>query len=158
MRRASLLVIFSFLPIVGLEAEQAALPTYIQGAARTTIANWLAENPNLRLALDEDCGCEKTIQTIRAGTDGWGKPIPAYHPYYTSGDFNNDKSPDIAVVMLETKNSANSTFVIFNGPLEKIENAGPAFMSTKLHGALFFGAPRPEPFRFAEPWRFVRSR
>ena len=147
MRRAYSHFIIGLFSTAALAADDANVPTYIHGEARTVISNWLAKNPNLRIAVDEDCSCQERIQAIRTGTYGAGKPIPNYHPYYMAGDFNNDESPDIAVIALEEANPANSTFVIFNGPFNDLTSASPAFMSRKLSGALFYGPPRPEPFR-----------
>ena len=142
----SLIAIFLF-ATAAPAAEQASVPDYIGGEQRIVILKWLTKHPNFRLALDEDCRCQESIKAIRSETHEAWEPIPDYHPYYMPGDFNNDESQDVAIVVVEKANRANSMLVVFNGPLGQSQATTPAFASSKLSGALFYGAPRPEPFR-----------
>ena len=128
-------------------AERAGVPDYIGGEQKIVILNWLSKNSNLRLALDEDCRCQESLKAIRSETHESWKKNPNYHPYYIPGDFNNDQSEDVAIVAVEKTNPAKSMLIIFNGPLGQPQSATPAFTSNKLSGALFYGAPRPKPFR-----------
>jgi len=114
------------------------------------LESWLARHREFRLATDEDCDCADDIKQIKAGSGGAWEPVPDYHPYVATGDFNSDGVEDFAVVVLErSKEENNFALVVFNGPF-KSETASPAFMKSgldlKYHG-LFYGPPRPKPYR-----------
>ena len=114
------------------------------------LESWLARHQEFRLASDEDCSCADDIKQMKAGSGGAWKPLPDYHPYVATGDFDGDGVEDFAVVVVElSKQENNFALVVFNGPF-KSKTASPAFMKSGLdlqyHG-LFYGPPRPRPYR-----------
>lgn len=114
------------------------------------LKTWLAQHSEFRVATDADCECDEDIQNMRSGYGGQEKPIPDYHPFIATGDFNNDGKEDFAVVVIDrNKTKLNFTLLIFNGPYES-QPPSPAFRNANLdlrrHG-LFFGPPRPKPYR-----------
>jgi hypothetical protein len=114
------------------------------------LENWLGRHSEYRIATDEDCGCADDIKQMRAGWSRAWKPVPDYHPYTATGDFNGDGVEDFAVVVLEsTKQEKNFALVVFNGPFRS-ETASPAFFQSGLdlkYKGLFYGPPRPKPHR-----------
>src|SRR3989442_5262609 len=112
--------------------------------------SWLAHHPEYRIATDKDCDCADDIKQMKAGWGGAWKPVPDYHPYTATGDFNGDGVEDFAVVVIErSKQENNFALVVFNGPF-KSETASPAFMQSGLdlkYQGLFYGPPRPKPYR-----------
>lgn len=116
---------------------------YIPSKQRAVLDQWLKQNPALRVATDADCQCSDEIAEIRKGSGGAWKANPNYHPYYVSGDFNSDGEQDFAVVLIDSATKLH--LVIFNGPISA--GIAPAYQSTKYVGPLFFGAPRPKPYR-----------
>jgi len=117
---------------------------------QTVLQNWLAQHPGYRIATDEDCDCADDIKQMKAGSGGVWKPVPDYHPYTATGDFNGDGVEDFAVVVVErSKQEDNFALLVFNGPF-KPETASPAFMKSGLelkYQGLFYGPPRPKPYR-----------
>ena len=71
---------------------------------------------------------------------------PSFHPYYSAGDFNCDGHQDFAVVLAHKANPKRRWVVVFNGPFSA-KKKSPAFVSSKYSGELFFGPPRPKPWR-----------
>jgi hypothetical protein len=65
------------------------------------LRSWLAQHPGYRIATDEDCGCADDIKQMKAGWGGAWKPVPDYHPYTATGDFNGDGVEDFAVAVVE---------------------------------------------------------
>jgi hypothetical protein len=114
------------------------------------LKSWLAQHSEYRLATDEDCDCAEEIKQIKAGTGGAWKPVPDYHPYAATGDFNGDGVGDFAVVVVDpSKKKKNFALVLFNGPFET-GIASPAFVESGLnlkYMGLFYGPPRPRPYR-----------
>jgi hypothetical protein len=114
------------------------------------LQSWLARHPEYRVAADEDCECPEDISQMKAGYGGAWKPVPDYHPYAATGDFNGDGVEDFAVVVVErSKHEKNFALVVFNGPF-KSESASPAFMQSGLelkYSGLSYGPPRPKPYR-----------
>lgn len=114
------------------------------------LKNWLAQHPKYRLATDEDCDCVEDIKQMKAGASGAWKPVPDYHPYTATGDFNGDGAADFAVVVNDpSKKGKNFALLVFNGPFES-EAASPAFVKQGLdlkYTGLFYGPPRPKPYR-----------
>ncbi|MEW6130762.1 MAG: hypothetical protein AB1757_27280 [Acidobacteriota bacterium] len=116
---------------------------------KAVIQKWLQKKINLRLAVEDDCiDCKESITAIHQGGGIW-KPIPNYHPYYAVGDFNGDSKQDFAIVLID-KNKQTRKFVlaVFNAPFT--ENNLPSFLAEGLDlstGGLFFGPPRPKPYR-----------
>ena len=118
---------------------------------RAIVTRWLQQHPNLRLASTSDCRfCADNIATMRRGIDDEWKPVPDYDPYRAVGDFNGDGYIDFAVVVIDTKKSKDAfALVIFNGPFTS-DTASPAFLEENLdlsNQGLFFGPPRPKPYR-----------
>jgi hypothetical protein len=110
---------------------------------QAAVQRWLDAHPGFRLATDDDCACPDDIASVRSGFAGLAAPVPAYHPYYAHGDFNSDTHEDFAVVVLDRTRSI-PTLLVFNGPAF----GAPAFVdNTHRGGALFFGPPRPQPYR-----------
>lgn len=114
------------------------------------LQNWLAEHPQYRVATDEDCDCVDGINRMKAGLGEDWKPVPDYHPYTATGDFNGDGVEDFAVAVIDrSKQKDKFALLIFNGPFAT-ETASPAFMKSGLdlrYEGLFYGPPRPKPYR-----------
>jgi hypothetical protein len=114
------------------------------------LTNWLAKHPQFRAASDQDCDCTEDIQQMKAGDGGIWRPVPDYHPYQATGDFNGDGFRDFAVVVIDkTKSAHQYTFLVFNGPF-RLDSVEPAFVAPALdlkYMGLFFGPPRPKPYR-----------
>ena len=114
------------------------------------LATWLARHPQFRVATDADWGCDGDIQQMKIGYGGKWTPVPDYHPYAATGDFNSDGVSDFALVVINrSKSSQNFVLLVFNGPFGS-KAVLPAFSeSTRdLRGqGLFFGPPRPKPYR-----------
>ncbi len=125
------------------QASVPEIPEYVTVSDKLTLAAWLVSHPEYRVAADRDCNCEADIQSIRKGGGAW-KPNPSYHPYYVSGDFNGDKKTDFAVILINTKENGKRYLAIFNGPYKAGSN--PVYLSPE-EGALFYGQPRPKPYR-----------
>lgn len=112
---------------------------------------YLSSHNNYRVATSKDCHCDEDIRNMRETSDGVWKAVPDYFPYRAVGDFNSDGQEDFAVVLVDNNSSSQKPFLflVFNGPIRK-NNAKPAFEERELdlsHQGLFFGPPRPEPFR-----------
>ena len=114
----------------------------------SVIAAWLNQHPGHRLAKDRDCSCDEDIKEMRVGGGGVWKPIPDYHPYVVSGDFNDDGDIDFAVVVINTSKAHDSMLLVFNGPVD-LDHPVPAFVDKRdyMRIGLFYGPPRPKPYR-----------
>lgn len=123
------------------------IPEYIVPPHRAVLEKWLATTKSSRVATDEDCSCSDDIARMRRGYGGAWKASPDFHPYYVVGDFNDDGHTDFAVVVIRGSTNFTREVAIFNGPF--LENAAksPAYVGGKHGGALFFGPPRPKPWR-----------
>jgi hypothetical protein len=114
------------------------------------LAFWLSEHSHFRAATDGDCDCSDDIQQMKAGDGGVWRPVPDYHPYAATGDFNSDGILDFAVVVIDrTKSVHQFTLLVFNGPLSSGE-VEPTFVASGLdlrYTGLAFGPPRPKPYR-----------
>jgi hypothetical protein len=114
------------------------------------VASWLLGHPHFRVATDGDCDCSDDIQQMKAGDGGIWRPVPDYHPYAATGDFSNDGIRDFAVVVIDrTKLTHQFTLLVFNGPFGS-NAVAPAFIESGLdmkYMGLFFGPPRPKPYR-----------
>ena len=83
------------------------------------------------------------------GYGGRWKPVPDYHPYAVSGDFNGDGEIDFAVAVIRTNASHKSTILVFNGPIKSADDA-PSFVDSDSNMTgigFFYGPPRPKPYR-----------
>jgi hypothetical protein len=88
---------------------------------------------------------------MRRGSGGPWKPVRDYQPYMATGDFNGDGQSDFAAVVVDDTQPVEQSFtlLVFNGPI-KSRRQRPAFVEQKLdfrHRGLFFGPPRPRPYR-----------
>jgi len=114
------------------------------------LTDWLAMHPQFRAATDQDCDCAEDIQQMKAGDGGIWRPVPDYHPYQATGDFNGDGVRDFAAVVIDrTKSTHQYTFLVFNGPFG-LDSVAPAFVAPALdlkYMGLSFGPPRPKPYR-----------
>jgi len=114
------------------------------------VSAWLNMNPGFRQATDKDCACDEDLRTMRTtGYGGRWKPIPDYHPYVVSGDFNGDGQIDFAVAVIRTSVTRKFTILVFNGPINSPDDL-PSFVDSNsdLTGiGFFYGPPRPKPYR-----------
>lgn len=114
------------------------------------LESWLNEHSAYRLATDADCDCPGDIRLMRTGSGGVWKPVPDYHPYIATGDFNGDGVEDFAAIVLDrSKQDHNFALIVFNGPFV-LGLHSPAFIETGLalkNAGLFYGPPRPKPYR-----------
>jgi hypothetical protein len=128
-------------------AETSQVPAYVTAEHRIVLEKWLGANKTLRVATDEDCKCKEDIAAMRRGYGGAWKANPDFHPYYVAGDFNGDGQADFAVVVIRNAANPKREVAIFNGPFSPDHPARPAYLNGKYAGALFFGPPRPKPWR-----------
>ncbi len=117
---------------------------------RKFLTGWLAKHSELHLATDADCDCQEDIIETRKTVNSVWKGVADYHPYVVTGDFNGDGHTDIAVVLFTPQRPPDQyTLAIFNGPLQ-IGGQNPASLKAGLnlkYHRLFFGPPRPKPYR-----------
>lgn len=145
MKRRTILALLIFALLLPLRVWSKHALSSIQ---KTVIDMWLREHPSYRLATDADCGCDADVRIMRVeGYGGRWKPVPDYHPYVASGDFNGDGVEDFAVAVVNrSKKTRKFTLLVFNGPFSSSE-INPAFMDTDvdLRGiGFFYGPPRPK--------------
>lgn len=97
-----------------------------------------------------DCQCDDDIRQVRVGYGAPFEPVPDYHPYVATGDFNGDGLPDFAVVVISERGSGVAhRLVVFNGT-GRGWSARPVFEASgrnMTRKGLFFGPPRPRPYR-----------
>ena len=115
------------------------------------LQSWVSAQTGLRTAADADCGCPEDIIQMRGGFGGAWAPVPDYRPYVAGGDFNGDGERDFAVVVVDRTRSPDRSFalVVFNGPFRSAK-VSPAIVLRDLdmrRKGLFFGPPRPKPYR-----------
>lgn len=135
-----------------LTASPSHQASTIQPIHQQITQSWLVEHPGSRIATEVDCGdCAEQINAIRKGMGGAWKPAPGYQPYYLVGDLNGDRHKDFAIVVVTPGKSAKRfILLVFNGPFEPTKPHKPAFVSEPMDLAgqgLFFGPPRPKPYR-----------
>lgn len=125
----------------------------LSAAEQKALGTWLTKHPVYRLATDGDCDCADDIKQMKAGSGGKWKPVPDYHPYAATGDFNSDGVEDFAVVVIDrSKLKDNFVLLVFNGPFPS-KTVSPAFMKSGLDltdQGLFYGPPRPKPYRLVQ--------
>ena len=94
---------------------------------------WLVQHPEYRLATDADCKCPEDIRKMRAGSGGVWKPVPDYHPYIATGDFNGDGVTDFAVEVIKQSKSPNDfVLLVFNGPSAPAQHRPPCSFNRAL--------------------------
>ncbi len=99
-------------------AQQTGTAWHLQ-PHREVVERWLAQRPELRLAVDRDYVYKSSLAAERAAFEN-------YHPYYVVADFNGDKKDDFAIAFVNTqKRTAKFAIAVFNGPARK--ETGPAF-------------------------------
>jgi hypothetical protein len=138
------LVAILSIPVICQASAVPSVPEYIAPSEQATLKAWLTAHPEYRVALDGDCHCASNIETIRKGSGGVWKANPNYHPYYVAGDFNGDNKTDFAVTLINTSEKGKHYLAIFNGPHKA--GSKPAYLRPAV-GALFYGEPRPKPYR-----------
>lgn len=131
-------------PTLCVGALEPSVPGYIASAQQDALKDCLSAHPEFRVATDKDCECADHISSIRKGYGGVWKANPNYHPYFASGDFNGDNENDFAVILIKHGEKRKHYLAIFNGPYTI--GTKPAYLSV-AEGALFYGAPRPKPYR-----------
>ena len=140
-----LLLAMLFLPVASAWCAHTLNPE-----EQKIFGDWLRRNPSYRAATDADCDCPQDIQQMKAGYGGDWKPVPDYHPYIATGDFNGDGVRDFAVVVVDfSRPTENFTLLVFNGPFGS-KPVSPAFVEARLdlrYEGLSFGPPRPKPYR-----------
>ena len=123
--------------------------TLTEGQKRT-VSRWLSSQQGSRLADVSDCQCDDDIRQVRVGYGAPFGPVPDYHPYVATGDFNGDGLPDFAVVVISDPGSGVAyRLVVFNG-MGRGWSARPVFEASgrnMTRKGLFFGPPRPRPYR-----------
>ena len=137
----AILVILVTCPGATVAAGHTLTPTQ-----KRVLVTWFKENAGYRRATLADCGCAADVQNVRTGYGGEWKGVPDYHPYVATGDFDSDGDEDFAVVVVHR--SGAWKLLIFNAPFQ--EAASPAYVDTGLDFgrlALFYGPPRPKPYR-----------
>jgi hypothetical protein len=133
-----------------VEHDVSASADVLQPNQRSTLNAWLVQYPNLRMATVAECECADDVESMRTGYGGGWPAVPEYGPYVAVGDFNGDGTENFAVALNDTSKSDNAfVLVVFNGPFAGGAKS-PAFVRADLdlrHQGLFFGAPRPKPYR-----------
>lgn len=133
----------------------ALIPSAFASHLLSTVQNevvsaWLHKHPGYRVANDKDCACDEDLRAMRkTGYGGRWKPVPDYHPYAVSGDFNGDGEVDFAVAVIRTNAAHKFTILVFNGPIKSVDDP-PSFVEadSNLTGTgFFYGPPRPRPYR-----------
>jgi len=132
----------------------AAIPTAqkLQPVHQQVVDTWLECHTGFRVATELDCGdCKEQIEAIRRGMGGAWKAVPNYQPYSMVGDFNGDGQKDLAIVVIAPITASKRfQLLVFNGPFPGNQPHKPAFASEFLDlggQGLFFGPPRPKPYR-----------
>jgi hypothetical protein len=130
--------------------QSASASHLLSADQKEVVSTWLHKHPGYRLANEKDCACDEDLRTMqRTGYGGRWKPVPDYHPYAVSGDFNGDGEIDFAVAVIRTNVAHKFTILVFNGPIKSIGDS-PSFVDadSNLTGTgFFYRPPRPKPYR-----------
>lgn len=106
---------------------------------------WLSKNEPFRPTKDQECNCNDDIKEIRQ--EGlWGKPVPHYHPYLLTGDFNRDKHPDFVIVLTNKEKPGRRTLAIFNGSAGSQSSDAAFTLEVDPSGVLYYEQERPLSF------------
>ena len=84
--------------LLGLSPQE-DLPRFIKPAHAAVLKQWLGTHQGLRVATDDDCAAPRRARCT--GIAELRKSKPSYQPYYLSGDFNDDRIDDFAVVLID---------------------------------------------------------
>jgi hypothetical protein len=147
MLRSTLVLILMSATLTATAANP--VPTYVAARHRAALSAWLIHHPAYRLAVDSDCSCQDDIARTRAGSPPDWPSLPDYHPYYIVGDFRGDGAEDVAVGVVPVKYPKKFRVLILHG-VPSTGDAGKTFLSALrdlLGQGLFYGAPRPKPWR-----------
>jgi hypothetical protein len=117
----------------------------LNATEESVLLAWLAGHRELRRAVIADCRCGENIASIRDGFRGSTTPVPDYDPYTVEGDFNDDGSPDFAVILIDTRRQkAPHALVIFNGPLRPSSKPALFLRDLDMESAgLYYWGPKP---------------
>jgi hypothetical protein len=128
------------------------LPPFIDRVAGAAIENWLTLHQEFRVIDDAECKCDDELKDIRTMTRGAWVADPSYHPYYVTGDFNGDGRIDLAVGVRRMGADAKFQVLIISGYRVARHGQNCAFLSQAFDvgEGLFFGPPRPKPYRLLE--------
>jgi len=108
-----------------VQAAQLESAAYLRAPHRTTLQQWLAGQPKLRLATEKDCVNKEGLTAARQDNG------QNYQPYYAVGDFNRDGHEDFAVAVInQGKRSRRFSIAIFNGPFNTRRSRLPNFLSS----------------------------
>ena len=137
--------------VLGAALCLATSPSVAASSTPQVLSVYLTNHPQLRMATGADCGdCASDVESIRLGSPPNWPAVPGYEPYLMSADLNGDGRPDFAAVLIDTTKTTKSfVLVIFNGPF-RAGRIAPSFIQRGLDlrgGGLFFGPPRPKPYR-----------
>ena len=135
MRLIFLLISLQYSVMAFSDESSHEIPSYVSDSNKIILVAWLKRHPEYRVASEEDCNCTSDIDEKRT----YGKNAnPNYHPYYVSGDFNNDRLVDLAVVFIKSNDKEKATFAVFNAPLTT--KSEPAYILEDQNGGFFYGA------------------
>lgn len=97
------------------QRNQSDASSHLRPQHREAVEQWLVSRKlALRVATVADCSNKEGLAITRKER---GK---GYHPYYTVGDFNGDRTQDFAIVLVNSrKRKERFAVAIFNGPVGK---------------------------------------
>ena len=116
-----------------------AVPSHISRAHAPALDRWLLSRPDLRIAADADCHCDRELTWMRSEPSN-----QSYQPHYAIGDFNGDDHEDFAIVTVDIADASKKLVVVFNGPVSV--DTGPAFVG-RSDGILVLSRPSSPPLR-----------
>jgi hypothetical protein len=130
------------------ESHNPQIPGYIHGDNADSLKNWLRHNPQYRVADDSDYSYKDDLKYLSQYSD-------SPHPYYATGDFNQDGHLDFAVILIDlmkhpetavrkvkehadgsadyvfdVSQGFNTAIALFNGPKQR--DVKPAFFDVQV--------------------------